>query len=148
MENNNITPNFDFNKYGIGIDDIKNEANKQAKKVDASSRFPVEVFPLQVQRIIRATNESLNFPVDFIGASMLYAVSVAIGNTHKAEVKINWVESSVLYLAIVSRPGTNKSHPLSFALQPIVEHDKVAYRKYDLDRIDYDKQLMHSKKAK
>jgi len=148
MEENKITPNFDFDKYKIGIDDIKKEANKQAEIVNSTNQFPVHIFPLQVQKIIRATNESLNFPVDFIGASMLYAVSVAIGNTHKVEVKRGWLESSVLYLAIVSRPGTNKSHPLSFALQPIIEHDKVAYRQYDQDRIEYERQFIHSKKEK
>lgn len=51
------------------------------------NRFPFEVFPLKIQEIVKATNENLNFPIDFIGASILYAVSVAIGNTHRVEVK-------------------------------------------------------------
>jgi len=91
-----------------------------------------------VQEIISATIEHLNFPVDFIGASMLYVTSVAIGNTHRVEVKAGWLESAVLYLAIVAPAGTNKSHPLSFALQPLFEQDKKAYKLYEQQRLEYE----------
>ena len=48
------------------------ETEQKAKQ----NPFPVEVFPKPIQEIITATNESLNFPIDFIGATILYAVSV------------------------------------------------------------------------
>src|SRR5690606_26474477 len=65
------------------IEELKKtvEAEQKAKQ----NPFPVEVFPKPIQEIITATNESLNFPIDFIGASILYAVSVSIGNTHRVE---------------------------------------------------------------
>jgi len=153
MQNNTITPAFEFDKYGIGVEDINTEAGRLIKQGNEAgdkqkNRFPVEVFPLPVQQIITATNENLNFPIDFIGASMLYAVSVAVGNTHRVEVKKGWLESSVLYLAIVARAGTNKSHPLSFALQPIVEQDKRTYRQYEQQRQEYDKAVNLSKKER
>src|SRR5680860_1097697 len=85
----------------------KSEAEQKAKQ----NPFPVEVFPEPIQEIITATNESLNFPIDFIGASILYAVSVSIGNTHRVEIMKGWEESAVLYLSLVGRAGTNKSHP-------------------------------------
>ncbi len=148
MGQEKCTPNFNFGS--IGIDDFKAEFEqliKQGNEIRDKqiNRFPVEVFPLAVQQIITATNENLNFPIDFIGASLLYAVSVAIGNTHRVEVKKGWLESSVLYLAIVARAGTNKSHPLSFALQPIVEQDKRTYRQYEQQRQEYEKVLGLSK---
>lgn len=110
--------------------------------------FPIEVFPLRVQQIISDTNENLNFPIDFIGASMLFAVSVAVGNSHRIEVKTGWVESAVLYLAIVGPPGTNKSHPLSFALKPIIEQDGIAYRAYEQQRQQYEHAVNLSKKER
>jgi len=148
-----MKPQFEFEKFGIGVNEIKNEAKQLIKqgnevKDKQTNRFPVEVFPLPVQQIIAATNENLNFPIDFIGASMLYAVSVAVGNTHRVEVKKGWLESSVLYLAIVARAGTNKSHPLSFALQPIVEQDKRTYRQYEQQRQEYEKAVSLSKKER
>lgn len=110
--------------------------------------FPIEVFPLRVRQIISDTNENLNFPIDFIGASMLFAVSVAVGNSHRIEVKTGWVESAVLYLAIVARSGTNKSHPLSFALNPIIEQDSKSYRAYEQQRQEFDRVVNLSKKEK
>jgi hypothetical protein len=113
-----------------------------------ANRFPVEVFPLPIQQIIIATNENLNYPIDFIGASLLYAVSVAVGNTHCVEVKKGFQQSAVLYLAIVGRAGTTKSHPLSFALHPIVEQDKRTYRQYEQQRQEYEKSVILSKKER
>ena len=150
---NTITPAFEFNKYGIGVEDIKTEAEqliKQGNEIQERkiNRFPVEVFPLPIQQVITATNENLNFPIDFIGASLLYAVSVAVGNTHSVEVKKGFQQSAVLYLAIVGRAGTTKSHPLSFALQPIVEQDKKTYRQYEQQRQQYEQAVNLSKKER
>lgn len=142
---NKFTPNFDYSLIeGIGAEDIKTEAEQLLMQ----GKFPVEVFPLPVQQVITATNENLNFPIDFIGASLLYAVSVAVGNTHSVEVKKGFRQSAVLYLAIVARAGTTKSHPLSFALQPIVERDKRTYRQYEQQRQEYEKAVSLSKKER
>lgn len=148
-----LNVNFEFDKFGIGVQDIQNEAEqllKQSAEVQERqiNRFPVEAFPLPVQQIVSATNEHLNFPIDFIGASLLYAVSVAVGNTHFVEVKKGFQQSAVLYLAIVARAGTTKSHPLSFALQPIVEQDKATYRHYEQQRQEYEKAAHLSKKER
>lgn len=94
------------------------------------NQFPTDVFPMRVQEIIKACNESLNYPIDFTAASMLYAVSVSIGNTFKAELMEGFQQNAVLYLAIVGRAGTTKSHPLSFALSPIDKRDSEAYLTY------------------
>jgi len=126
-----LKPHFNL----ISIRDIQSEADKLLAEaanddMNASNPFPVEVFPFQIQQIMKATYESLDFPIDFIGASMLYATSVSIGNAFHVEVKVGWRESPVLYIAIVGRPGTNKSSPLSFAVQPLIDHDIKTYHSY------------------
>ncbi len=113
-----------------------------------TNTLPVDVFPLPVQEIITATNESLNFPIDFIGASILFAISVSIGNTHRIEVMKGWSENAVLYLSLVGRAGTNKSHPLSFALRPIEEHDNQKFQKYQRERREYDDVVNLTKKER
>lgn len=52
---------------------FKSHFEEQKKKSEAEHKakqnpFPVEVFPKPVQEIITATNESLKYPIDFIGA--------------------------------------------------------------------------------
>ena len=150
-EDKEFNTNFQFEKFGIGVNDIQTEAEQLLKRANEIqerriNRFPVEVFPSAIQQVINATNENLNYPIDFIGASLLYAVSVAVGNTHSVEVKKGFRQSAVLYLAIVGRAGTTKSHPLSFALQPIVEQDKKTYRQYEQLRLDYEKTARLAKK--
>jgi hypothetical protein len=110
---------------------ILNHVQEQKQEfIKEQNPFPVDVFPLLVQKIINATNESLNFPIDFIGASMMYAVSVATGNTHKVRIMKGYEQSAVLYLALVGKAGTNKTHPISFALKPINEKDKNSFQEY------------------
>jgi hypothetical protein len=139
------TINFELDKYSIGAEELKAEGTQKTRKQNTNP-FPVEVFPLTVQQIITSTNESLNFPVDFISASLMYAASVAIGNTHRIEVKRGYQTSAVLYLAIVARAGTNKSHPLNFAMQPIFEEDKKEYKEYAQQMKVWEQHLTVSKK--
>ena len=77
--------------------------------------FPISVFPHKIQRIITELHASQGYPIDYIAAAMLSALAVSIGNSHFAQVKRGWVESPILYMALIGRPGANKSHPLSFA---------------------------------
>ena len=85
--------------------------------------FPVHVFPAKMQRIILELNTTCGFTNDYTASAMLAAISVAIGNTHRIEVKRNWQESAIVYIAIVGRPGDCKSHPLTFVMRPLVNAD-------------------------
>ncbi len=87
------------------------------------SEFPTHILPQKMQEIVRHTNECLGYPIDFIASAMCFAASVAIGNTHIVRFKEGWSEKAILYLAIVGKAGTNKSHPLSFAMRPLLEYD-------------------------
>jgi hypothetical protein len=146
-----INPHFDFEKSNITASDIKNEVaailNQVNEIQDELNPFPYDVFPEAIQQIIINTNQNLNFPIDFIGASMLFAASVAIGNTYRVEIKKGFLESAVLYIAIVARAGTNKSHPLSFALEPVFEHDKHTYSIYEQKKKEYDDYQKLSRKS-
>lgn len=133
-----ISPVFDTEFFKRAGDEA---AQLPAQGEPKPNNFPTEVFPLPVQQIITATNASLSFPVDFIGASLLYAASVAIGNTHRVEVKTGWQEGAVLYLALVGLPGTNKTHPMQFALKPVFAFDKARFQEYEQQRQDYEKAL-------
>lgn len=107
--------------------------------------FPIEVFPKSIQQIIGSTKQCLNFPTDFTGASILFAVSLAIGNTYRILVSNGWEENAVLFIANVGRPGTNKSHPLSFILQPIFDRQGKTYTEYEKKKKEFDKVFKLSK---
>jgi hypothetical protein len=147
-----INPTFDFEKSNITESSIRDEIsdilNQKNLVQDEINIFPIEVFPKAVQQIIIDTNQNLNFPLDFIGASMLFAASVAIGNTFRIEIKTGFQESAVLYMAIVARAGTNKTHPLSFAVHPILEKDKRTYAQYEQQKLLFDKSIILTKQER
>ena len=153
IENNTVKDTKNIFKSPNVVDLVKNDINEILTKgneveINSNHNFPFEVFPLPIQKIIIATHNDLSFPIDFISASILFAVSVAIGNTYRLKVKNSWIESAVLYLAIVGKAGTNKSHPLSFALKPIQDHDFKTFQQYELQRREFENSLANTKKDK
>lgn len=114
------------------FEDKENLLNQveEKEKVDDIPVFPIGIFPESIQNIIKEASRTLNFSIDFLSVSILYAASVAIGNTHKLRIKNGWVENALLYLIIVGKKGINKSHPLSFAIQPILDRDRKLYVEY------------------
>lgn len=93
------------------------------KKNTLGNPFPLDVLPKKMRDIVTAANTVLGFPKDYLAMSMLTAMSAAIGNTHKVEHMDGWQEYCILFVALVGRPGANKSHPLSFAMQPLIDFD-------------------------
>jgi len=133
-----LEPKFDdLNKPETYLNHVQELKEQTAKEKDPNP-FPVEVFPKPIREIILATNENLNFPIDFTATSLLYAVSVSIGNTHRAEIMRGYEQNAVLYLAIVGRPGTNKTQPLKWALKPIEQRDNLNFDKYTREKQEYD----------
>src|SRR5574344_1433105 len=106
----------------ITAEGIIHEALHYKEKMYGSD-YPVQVFPHQIQDIVYSTGECLNYPIDYIAASLCFVLSVGIGNTHVVKLKEGWTERAILYTALIGRPGVNKSHPLSFAFHPLFEHD-------------------------
>lgn len=80
----------------------------------------------------------MNFNPDFLGTSILFAASVATGKTHKLQIKSTWKEQCNFILAIVGKKGVGKTHPLKFALEPLLIHDKKSYKIYEQELLEYD----------
>ncbi len=110
--------------------------------------FPVNIIPKQLQQIIRETHRSLNYPIDYIAVSLCFAISITIGNTYVIKVKDGWIERAILYVALLGRPGTNKSHPLSFALQPLFDYDREEYSKFKKAMTEYNDILSLNRKER
>ena len=96
----------------------------------ADLKFPVNIFPPLLKRIISETNSAYSFPVSYIGSSLLIALSTAIGNSCCLRVNRTRVERGIIYLHLVGEPGSVKSHPLRFALGPIIERDIKVRQEY------------------
>lgn len=99
--------------------------------------FPVDVFPKKVRQLIYELSEDAGYIPDFTGSSFLYAASVAVGATVRAEMFGGWTEQSVLYMSLVAPAGIGKSHPLSFAVAPLSKRNSEYYRAYNSEKANY-----------
>ena len=123
------------------------------KAIDMSTRlsgsqFPVSIFPAKIQRIIKEVHECHSFPTDYISAAILTALAVGIGNTHLAQMKQGWLESPILYMALIGRPGANKSHPLSFAMKPFLDYDYEQNKLFEEQYYKFEEKMCMSRKER
>jgi Protein of unknown function (DUF3987) len=103
---------------------------KMIPQENLDNAFPVQSFPKPLQEIILQNKKCLLFPISYTGTSILYTASVAIGNTHWVRIKKGFQVPVVLYCALVGKVGVAKSHPLKFAIKPLVKRDSEAAKKY------------------
>ena len=92
-------------------------------------KFPTEILPTPLQDIIIEYSRLTGAPEDFLGGSMLTVCGTAIGNSARIEYG-TFSANAVLFLCVVGRRGTGKSHPLNYALAPLKQIDKEEWKKY------------------
>ena len=132
--------------YSINPASIIDEAVDLSMRLTGTD-FPVSIFPTKIQRIISEVHECHNYPTDYIATAILTAIAVGIGNTHLAQIKQGWVESPILYIALIGRPGANKSHPLSFAMKPFLDYDYKQNQEFEKMLAKYN-ELMSMSRSK
>lgn len=123
------------------LKDLKNLSQINNDASDKKNIFPVDVFTKDIQKFITTTNETMKFPLDYLGTAIIAAAGLAIGNKQKLYVKSTWHEAPIIFAALVGRPGQYKTHSLKIAFEPIKNRDKVFSSIYDNDIKDYQKAM-------
>lgn len=108
--------------------------------------FPVHVLSKGLQWITTHLHQTIGFPMDYTGAAILFAISVAIGTSVRITPKRGWTEPGILWLALVGRPGANKTHPLTMMLKPLTERDRESARRYENDLREYERAVKQARK--
>lgn len=91
--------------------------------------FPLEVFPDAIQKLIHSAKNTNGFDKDYFSAGILSVCASAIGNSvhlHNGSYK----SKPILWLSIIGSRGTGKTHPLSFAKNPIEQKDNQTFIEY------------------
>ena len=98
--------------------------------MDDNNIFPLDIFPKRIRDIIVHTNECLHFPMNYIAASLFFAVAVAIGNSRTLAFNSSWKPKPIMYMSLVGDSGDLKSHPITYALNPLLRIDQEYLEKY------------------
>ena len=110
-------------------------------------KIPLEAFPAKIQDMILTLARQENYTIEYMMASLLVAVSTAIGNAVNIRIRGGWIRKSALYMILIGRPGTGKTPPLDFAFRPIRKHDAQAVKQFKLEMEQYNN-LIESNKGK
>lgn len=122
--------------------------NQLQDKLDGyKNNFPISVFPKSIQQYIEELEQCLRAPKEYTAASILVAISGAIGNKFHARFKEGWETAPMLYMVLVGSTGANKSMPLKEALLPLTIKEKQYAKEYEIQLRTFDG-LKENKKEK
>ena len=111
------------------------------------NKIPLNAFPVKIQDMILVLSRQENYSIEYMMASLLVAMSTAIGNAVNLRIRGGWISNSALYMILVGRPGMGKTPPLDFAFRPIRKHDAQAVKQFKLEMEQYNN-LIESNKGK
>jgi len=101
--------------FNIKVDDLK---------------FPIDIFPQPIQNYILECNQKLDSNIDYMGCSLLWLISVCIGNSIQIEVKRGWIENSTIWMSLVGKAGIGKTPSINNIIFPLQKINSREIKKY------------------
>ena len=92
--------------------------------------FPIDIFPKPFQSYILECNSKLDSNIDFMGSSLIWLISVCIGNSIEIEVKRGWTENCSIWLSLVGKAGIGKTPSINNILFPLLKINQREIKKY------------------
>ena len=92
--------------------------------------FPIDIFPKPIQNYIIECNEKLDSNIDYMGCSLLWLISVCIGNSIEVEVKKGWNENVSLWISLVGKAGIGKTPSINNIIFPLLKINQREIKKY------------------
>ena len=110
--------------------------------------FPIDVFPLNIQNYFNLCHETLDSSIDYMGCSMLWLVSVIVGNSVRIEVKPGWQEPATTWISVLGKAGIGKTPSIHNIVNPIMKANNREIKKYVKAREKFDVYSALDKKEK
>jgi len=111
-------------------------------------KFPIDIFPKPIQSYILECNSKLDSNVDYMGCSLLWLVSVCIGNSIEIEVKRGWNENATIWLSLVGKAGIGKTPSINNIIFPLQKVNSREIKNYYKEFEKYEFYNNLSKKEK
>jgi len=121
-------------KDGYGTRVVKKEVEREKRELPKINNddliFPIDIFPKPIQSYILECNETLDSSLDYMGCSLLWLISVCIGNSIQIEVKKGWIESASIWLAVVGKAGLGKTPSIHNIIKPLLFANNKEIKNY------------------
>ena len=92
--------------------------------------FPIDIFPKSIQSYILECSSTLDSSIDYMGCSLLWLISLSIGNSMQIEVKRGWREIATIWCVVVGKAGIGKTPSISNIIFPIEKVNNREIAKY------------------
>lgn len=110
--------------------------------------FPIDIFPKDIQNYLIECNSKLDSSVEYMGCSLMWLISVCIGNSIDVEVKKGWIENLTVWISIVGKAGLGKTPSISNIVFPLTKINAKEIKKYIKESEKYEYYINLPKKEK
>lgn len=134
--------------YGSRIVRKEDEPKIDIKINQKDLNFPVEIFPKPIQTYISECAVTLNSNVDYLGCSILWLISLCLGNAMKIEIKKGWTEIGTVWMALVGKAGIGKTPSISNVIFPLEKQNNREISNYikEYEKYEYYESLTAKEK--
>lgn len=121
----------DLYRQGYGSRKIKRREKIDLPKIKQSDLdFPIDIFPDITQRYILESERTLSLSRDYMGCSLIWMISLCVGNTMSVEIKKGWREKGVVWLCLVGRAGVGKTPSITQIIGPLESVNNREIKRY------------------
>lgn len=110
--------------------------------------FPIDIFPKDIQTYLLECNSKLDSSIEYMGCSLVWLISVCIGNSIEMEVKKGWVENLSVWISVVGKAGLGKTPSISNIIFPLIKINAKEIKKFIKENEKYEYYSNLSKKEK
>lgn len=111
-------------------------------------KFPLSVYPDFFQKYILECNRTLDSSIDFLGSSLLWALSLSVGNSYSIKVQNGWIEKPVVWIALVGKAGIGKTPALNNIIAPLKKLNNKEIKRFIKEKSEFEAYEQLSKKEK
>jgi hypothetical protein len=129
------------------IKELKEEIPKEEIKLDKIG-FPIDIFPEDIQFYINECATKLDSNIEFMGVSLIWLISVCVGNSFEIEVKKGWNENGVVWIAVVGKAGLGKTPSINNIIFPLMKSNSKEIKKFIQESEKYEFYQSLNKKEK
>jgi hypothetical protein len=134
--------------YGDRVKQPQPEIAKVDKPVIEKLSFPLDIYPVEIQNYLLECNRTLDSSIDYMGAGLLWMLSILVGNSMKIQVKSGWDECCTIWVTVVGKAGVGKSPSINNVIRPLIQANSREIREYQKRFREWDEYDKLSKKEK
>lgn len=135
-------------KDGYGSRIISRKEEIEIEIDNNKIEFPLDIFPKDIQEYIKEASITLNHSIDYMGCSLLWCLSLCVGNSINIEVIPGWHENSNLWIALVGEAGWGKTPSIKRIIHPLQKMNAKEVKDFYQKQKEYEDYQGLSKKDK